>query len=279
MAWELEDGDIYNYKVDDYIILKLYPDNRPSNLETSLRQKGVVMEYQGRPVIGEGMGFGVPLVKYKEKTFFPGSSTITHDSDSITKTFMFNTVSRKYYHGNLISDRLYRPVHRTFAYFYLKLKPLRALFDYMMSLRESAGIQTSFVRIEPRGKASITYSVAGRELIVRADFSEIQMDNIEELVVLNEQGATDFTSYTDSNGIEAHNEKIGAWDRVEADSASLLNATKDLCFTLWRIPEASLFRGWEKVQGRLSWAGLNYTFSPKCKQITFKIGIHPVVSG
>jgi hypothetical protein len=273
LKWVLVDGDIYICRIDESTVLKLYPDNRPNNLETSPLQKGVVIEHEGEELVGEGMGFGVPLVNFRDKTYFPGSSHITLEANSITKVFILDTVSKKYYKGNQISDRIYRPFHKAFTFFYLRVKSLRFLFDLVMKARESSGIETSFIKVAPRGQVSVRYSVTGRDLDVAADFKDIEREKAEELVVLNEQGAAYYVSYSDSDGAELHRERIGAWDKVEARKAYLTDEKRKLSFNLSRLERGSLFRGYEDMPGRLSWVGLNYTFEPGQSLITFKIGL------
>jgi hypothetical protein len=271
-AWESKD-DVFYYSINDSVVLRIYSDQRPMNLETSSLQKGVVLEHNKQEVIGEGLGFGVPLVKYNDKTFFSGTSEIILDSATniIHKKYVLDTISKKYYKGNLISDKIYRPIHRAFTFFYLIFKPLRFFFDYLMHLRETVGIQTSFHKTEPRSTVYMTYQITGNKLHVKADFSKIKSDNVEEFVVLNEQGAMFFKSYSDSEGTELYNEMIGPWHIVEAEKASLIDKSRDLSFTLWNLDTASMVRGWENVPGRLSWTGLNYIFKPEIKKMAYSI--------
>ena len=84
----------------------------------------------------------------------------------------------------------------------------------------------------------------------------------QEVLVLNEQGSTIFGEYVDTSGLKLVGNKIGAWDAVTATSASLLNAKKQLVFSLLKTSGATLFRGYEKTRNRFSWAGLSYSLHP-----------------
>jgi hypothetical protein len=277
MEWVFQEYDeVYTYGLDESITLKLYPDNRPFNLEASMLHKGIVLEYNGAEKIGEGMGFGVPVVKYRDKTFFSGSSTIffeTDTTDLITKIFTLDKVSKKYYKSNQISDKIYQPFHRVFTFLYLRLKPLRFLFDHILNIRENMGVYSKFIDTEPRGIVSVSYLVRNGVLMIKFDFSGLDLDNCEEFVILNEQGALFFDTYRDSSGVELSKENIGAWEKVSETCSQFEDKVTNLRFELVEFPETSLFRGWENIQGRLSWAGLNYTTKPDKLSFSYSIKI------
>jgi hypothetical protein len=273
--WKKEDK-IFRYKMDDSIILKLYPDNRPHYLETSDLQKGIVLELNGAEIIGEGMGFGAPVIKFKDKTFFSGTSACFIDENNpsiIKKIFSLDMVSKKYFKDGQISDKVYRPIHKIFTFFYLRFRSLRFFFDKLMNIRENAGIKTIFVKTEPRGKVMITYQLRNDEIIIDADFSGLDITNCKEIVILNEQGASFFNVYGDSDGVDLSFDKIGAWEKVNAAYSHFTNMNTNLSFILKDVSDASLFRGWENVPGRLSWAGLNYSINPEIGSFTYTIEI------
>jgi hypothetical protein len=277
MRWVHNETDgSFAVRMNDTLLLKLYPDNRPSVLETSVLQKGVVIEMNGDELNGEGMGFGVPIVKYRDKTFFSGTSSIDFNEKDpclITKRFTLDMISKKYYKSNLISDLIYRPAHNVFTFFYLKIKSLRFLFDRIMDVRENIGIQTKFVTTKPRGIVSITYRLLEAGLLVEADFSEVESIDAKEHVILNEQGADFFEIYSDSSGIKLSKEKIGAWEEIESEQPTFHETSEELSFSTEVIPGSRLFRGWENVPDRLSWVGLNFSFNPESKKVDFEIYI------
>jgi hypothetical protein len=83
--------------ITDHLSVRAYKDCRPTCLETGSLQKGLVLMLDGRELIEEGIGFGVPIVKYTDKTFFSRTADISiqeNDSDwTLTKVFSLDTVS------------------------------------------------------------------------------------------------------------------------------------------------------------------------------------------
>ena len=81
------------------LAIRLYGDCRPSCMETSALQKGLVLMLDGRELIEEGMGFGVPIVMYADKTFFSSKADVSIQEAgsgyTLTKVFTLDTVSLK----------------------------------------------------------------------------------------------------------------------------------------------------------------------------------------
>ena len=61
---------IITVPISDRISVRLYADSRPHCMETATLHKGLVLILDNQEVIEEGMGFGLPVVKYKDKTYF-----------------------------------------------------------------------------------------------------------------------------------------------------------------------------------------------------------------
>jgi hypothetical protein len=97
-------------QLNDRLSVRLYADCRPSYLETSQLQKGLVLVLDDEELIEEGVGFGVPVVKYSDKTYFSSTaeveSKITPSSCNLKKTFILDTISRKKFgKSSYIDDR------------------------------------------------------------------------------------------------------------------------------------------------------------------------------
>ena len=128
-----------------------------------------------------------------------------------------------------------------------------------METRELLKIKTEFQTRAPRGTISVTYNCQPNALIIHADLSKVNLQGCQEVLLLNEQGSSIFQKYVDSSGRNLLGNKIGAWDRVDADSAALQSFKGSLGFGLHSVGGSSMYRGWEHTRHRFSWAGLSYS--------------------
>jgi len=114
--------------LDDSTSVRLYEDSRPNNLETSQLQKGLVLVYRGKEIIGEGMGFGAPVVLYSDRTFYSSSAETsfyqTGNLKILTKKFVIDTISRKKLSATYLNDRGYRFFHKHFHKLYTQKRRL-----------------------------------------------------------------------------------------------------------------------------------------------------------
>ncbi len=251
-------------RLNNRLSVRIYKDSRPKCLEIAPLQKGLVLLHDNKELIEEGVGLGVPVVKYKDKTYFSSSAEVTvQDSGSSTvikKTFVLDAVSRKRLGKNsYVNDSLYSLIHAFFEKAYLNNRTLNPFFSGLMAFRHIIKIRTDFLKVKSRGTAEVTYRCHPTVIRVSVDFSNLVLDGCEEILILNEQGATFFREYFDSDGTVLTGNQMGAWAAVTAEEASLLNSEGGLAFTLRRIQGASLSRGWEKIKNRFSWAGLSYS--------------------
>ena len=265
-------------QLTDRLSVRLYRDCRPSCLETGALQKGLVLLLDGEELIEEGVGFGVPIVKYEDKTFFSSTADVsiqkTGSAFSITKTFTLDTVSlKKFGRTTYIDDTIYSPLRKTFQSLYLKHKKLYPLFNKVMELRDLANIKTEFITVKPRGTVTINYDCQPTAINIQADFSKITLNKCCEVLVLNEQGSSVFQRYVDSGGLTLFGSKIGAWETVVVNQASLQSAQGQISFSLKNRPGATLFRGWERTKKRFSWAGLSYSMPPTNGSFDYSIGL------
>jgi hypothetical protein len=266
----------FNFNAFHSVSFRLYPDSRPHTLEVAALQKGLLLVADGTELVGEGVGFGVPVVKYEDKTFFSGTAetSVQEDGDQpvIVKSFFLDTISKKRFrHGPFINDRLYKSIHSSFEKAYLAYKSFRPAFDKMMELRNAMTIHTQFVKVEPRGKVDVRYTFLSDLIEVEVDFTNLNRQGIKELLVLNEQGSTFFTEYFDTDRQQLLGRDVGAWKQVKADEASFSNNERTVSFTLKNVDGAKLYRGWEQVNGRFCWAGLSYSLEPDTNSFKYPI--------
>lgn len=260
--------------LSDVLSVRLYPDCRPNHLETSPLHKGLVLLYRGRELIEEGVGFGLPVVKYADKTFFPGEATIIFcDECTLTKIFTLNMISvKKIGAGGYIDDRLYSALRKNFERLYLQ-KKLKGFFNKLMEVRDALKVSTEFQLVESRGTVAVTYSCRPDRIDVNVDFSGLSLGGCRELLMLNEQGSSFFSTYTDSDGNSFLGNQIGPWDRVAACSAWLQSVGGRLRFGVSSRPGALLYRGFERTRKRFSWAGLSYAIGPNVEKFSYSINL------
>lgn len=264
----------YTVHLTDVLSVRLYQDCRPNHLETSPLHKGLVLIRHGRELIEEGVGFGVPVVKYADKTYFPGQASVfLDDSCTLTKVYTLNMISvKKLGAAGYIDDRLYSTLRKNFEKLYLQ-KKFNKLFNKLMEVRDALKVTTEFKAVNPRGTIAVTYSCQPNRIGIEADFSHLSLDSCKELLMLNEQGSSFFQRYTDGNGNVLIGTGIGAWDRVTAGWASLQNIGDLLKFGVSSRPGSMLYRGYERTRKRFSWAGLSYSIIPDNKNFNYSINL------
>lgn len=256
--------------------VRLYLDSRPRCMETAPLHKGLVLLLDNKEVIEEGMGFGVPVIKYNDKTYFSSSADVSiqknHSVFSIKKTFVLDAISRKkFWRSTYLDDGVYSMARKNFEKLYLRHKNFSSVFNNIMELRNLAKIKTDFQKVNPRGTINVNYEIQTSTINIKADFSDLSLDGCEEILVLNEQGSTIFDTYVDSYNLKLVGNKIGGWDEVIANQARMLSSKRQVSFCIQKNRGAALFRGWENTKRRFSWAGLNYSLGPNCKIFNYSV--------
>ncbi|MCW3996428.1 MAG: hypothetical protein NWE98_09835 [Candidatus Bathyarchaeota archaeon] len=270
--------DTVTRRLSDHLSIRVYSDCRPRCLETAQLQKGLILVLDGQELIEEGMGFGVPVVKYTDKTYFSTTATLSKNTSASTpevqKTFIIDAISRKKLsNGSYIDDGFYSFIRKFFSKFYLNRKNFSPFLNKVMELRQLARIKTEFVRTKPRGSITVTYRIQSSNIYVKADLSNLALGGCSEVLLLNEQGSSTFKKYIDISGLNLEGNRIGAWDQVAAPQAWLLSQTGHVSFSLQNRGGALLFRGWESTKNRFSWAGLSYMLKPQNGTFDYWIGL------
>jgi hypothetical protein len=258
--------------------MRLYPDNRPENLEIAALQKGLILVYKGVELVQEGAGFGVPVIKYADKTFFSSRADVFLEHQDakeaiIRKVFSLNVVSEKQLKGIFISNSVYRVFHRAFEISYLNQKKQSSLFNYVMMLRKTLGIKTCFVEAVSRGEIPVTYHLKPDTITISADLSAIEQEGCREIIFLNEQGAGFFVNFRDGDGSHQDYSEMGGWSKVESGRGCFSTADFGLSFAMSQRRGAQFFCGRERVQKRFAWAGMAYVLSPRASVFDYEINL------
>lgn len=255
----------YTIPISEILSLRLHSDTRPKIHHIANLQKGLIFVYHGTELVGEGTGFGVPVARYRNKTYFPGSSTVQilqkDEQTTVVKQFTLNMVFERRLGKAKIENKITHKFTRLVAELYEGHKYWRPVFQQRLSTH--IGLKTSFVQVKPAGKVAVTYRIDPPCIHVETDLKLLKRSNLQRIFVLNEQGSRHFRKYTDSNGTVWFDKHIGAWDKVQAKWACISSGSGEIGFRLWKVEDAILRRGREFFEGTLDWVGLDYEVSPK----------------
>ena len=202
----------------------LYDDARPHIGKIAALQKGLVLVRDGKPLIEEGYGFGLPLVAYGD---------LVHNSrHAETEQVDAQTLVKRYQMD--VADRWSR---------FLRIK---------------------YKDIPSLGTVVVTYTLASATTLhVDVDFTGLTVD-WRVAYLMNEQGAHAFPVYEDSSGVRRHGDEIGIWHPDDDPFGCWLSADETLRFCVETEPGRARYVGRERyVQYNwvrlyaLSWSGID----------------------
>ena len=250
---------------------------------TASLQRGLLLVDGSRELSGEGVGFGVPVLKRGARAVFAGDAELTRDRrrpDTITLTYLMDRAERlggrRRASPPLIPLDLLREL---FALLYRRAPLLRRfLMAWSNGVRWVLRVRTRFEPIAPVARIPVTYTLTrdgGLRITVGLDDLPPE---VTEIVVMNELGATCFDIYTESGGHAEEGRRIGAWDLVRGESAAFGTSVDGVWFGLDRDPDpgaphARLYHGREQARGRLAWAGFGYSLRPGPATFTYTLRI------
>jgi hypothetical protein len=246
---------------------------------TSKIEKGLVISLKGEDLSEEGVGFGVPVLKFGNEAAFPGSSkssSWTEGDLAVVKVdYEINLVSRLALGDRLIEiDQLCRAKGRVDRLHRDRPSLRRAIRLGSALFRRGLSVETRLVQTGSVGRAQVVYTISQEGLIDVLVRCWPKAEGCTEMAIMNEQGAKSFDRYIDSEGMDLSGEDIGSWERIGADWGEFIDTGHNLSFRLWRTEGADLFRGREVIPGRLAWAGLAHVVSmPEVRDLEYKIEV------
>jgi hypothetical protein len=243
-------------------------------------QKGPVLIYKNKDLSEEGVGFGVPVLKFRHEAIFPGSKRVTAEKNRDTVVvkidYDMNLVERVAIKGNKkVESRAFYKIKEWFHGLHREHPGFRGiLMPAFNAVSRVCGIETRFDEMVSAGSVCVTYIINPEEstVSISVDISRVKKNGCSEVIILNEQGATCFDRYCDSNGVFLTEEAIGTWDKTSADEASFVDSRDCIEFTLKRVGGSRMLRGREFTESRLAWSGLAYVLPPH--MVNFEYGIH-----
>ncbi|MCX9012604.1 MAG: hypothetical protein OIN66_15985 [Candidatus Methanoperedens sp.] len=255
--------------------------SRAGDYPSSRIQKGPVLIYRNKDLSEEGVGFGVPVLKFGHEAVFPGSRHVTaeknRDTVVIKVDYDLNLVERMAIVGNKkIDSEAFYKIKEWFHGLHREHPGFRGiLMPAFKTVSRICGVETGFDEVVSAGLVCVTYTIDLKEstVSISADISRVKKNGCSEVIILNEQGATCFDRYCDSNGISLTGEAIGTWDETSADEASFVDSRDGIKFTLKGIKGSRMFRGREFIKSRLAWSGLAYVLPPHAVHFAYCIHV------
>ena len=276
--YKQQNAEEYTVPLLNSVALRVYSNTKPFNLKIANLQKGLIFVHNGIERVGEGTGFGFPVLIYGKETFFSASSTI-----SVAHTGSFVRIQKEFFMDRIARNK-FRNVHLENAQARAFIKYLTELYQRNKSLRflslkeflVNMGVESVFVKTPSIGKITVTYYLSSCVVNVKVDFSQLKKKHPQKIFILNEQSASFFRKYSEAQYESIVDEQIGAWDIVDSDWASLTDLQESVGFRLWNVNGSVLRRGREIMNGHMDWAGLDYEVDPQNDVFEYKIEISGV---
>lgn len=251
-------GDIY----------LLFRDAAKGDYASCRIQKGLLLACGQEDLSEEGMGFGVPILKFGHEAIFPGSARIgtRRDGDKtiVDVGYDLNLVEIMAVKGKKINNRYFYTVKEYLSWLHREYPHFRKILTRASNtLRRFLDIETRFEEVATFGRVDVRYIINADNIRIRVDTSRVKKYGCTEIMLMNEQGANYFDIYRDSNGTALSGNAIGTWGETFAGEASFVDPYHNLEFTLQKVAGSRMFLGRELVHGRLAWAGLAYLI-PSC---------------
>jgi hypothetical protein len=238
-------------------------------------QKGLVVIFQGEEVVGEGMGFGVPTIRYSDKDYFSGSALLyilKENPLTMVKEFRMDRILMRLGERLLLDRRLYYRISSYLGVKYRKQKLFRSLLMPFTILQKDL-FRAEFVQAPLRGIVVTTYEIHRKGIHVKVDFRGLSKKECKEVIITNEQSSLFFRKYIDSEGLTLLDKEISVWEKVEGEWGCLTSLRSNIGFRLNKVSNATLFRGLERVRGILDWAGLDYKLEPNIESFEYDVAI------
>jgi hypothetical protein len=227
----------------DDVALRLYEDTRPHVGKVASLQKGLVLVVQGRELIEEGYGFGLPIVVAGDVAYLSRHAAVSARRDegrvTLVKAYTIDTADR----------------------------PTRFLRE-------------KYEDVDPLGTVVFSYTVRPPDTIeVAVDFSGLET-SWDRAYLMSEQGAINFPTYQDGEGRTWTGDEVGRWRATEDAVGCWLSRKGELRFCVETEPGRRKFVGRERYnQYRwtgifyLSWSGVDVEVDPPVERYRYVVRV------
>jgi hypothetical protein len=269
------------HPISNVVALRVHSDTKPNNMKTAQLQKGLILLYKGTEVIGEGIGFGVPVAKYFDETVFSGTSSLTvrtrENIVEIRKKYTMDLVARNTLRNFKLENPKIRTLLDCISTLYKNQYQSHVHFAQNILLTRNLlfklGVKSTFIKRPSKGTIVVTYIINRNRILIKLDLSLLKRTNLAKIFVLNEQGAHFFRTYSDSENLKLNDKAIGAWNDVTAKTAKIINEQDKIGFILKTIEGTKLRRGRELIKDSLDWIGLDYELGTEYTQFEYEIEV------
>src|SRR5437773_233850 len=190
--------------------------------KTAQLAEGVTLVAGVRDAAGEGMGLGVPIVRYPDGWVFPRTST-TVDLSTTTQSVWRRTFELDEMGGDAV-----------------------------------AGGGFDFTPVASRGRITVTYTVDASGITIEVEPLQLA-PGYTQVGILNEESGA-FNNFADSSQTLIDS-RFGSWVPVTGEWARLRSGRLGVEWSLPSLPGAQLYGGREVNAPSFDWAGLDYIFS------------------
>jgi len=222
----------------------------------------------------------LPVMKRGSRTNYPGSVRLNAAEEGgftrVKAEYDLNIGEKLYLRGKPAPGKAFNLVNEWFSELHRRHPSLRTpVRRGSARFRAALNIERKFEEEVSLGKVSVGYDIdaALKTVTVDLDLRASRFDPGAEIFVMNELGADFFDEYRDSCGCRLKREAIGTWDEVRAAEAAFLDSAHGLSLTLLNVEGARLFRGRERVPGKLAWAGLTYKLPGRAEHFRYTVRI------
>ncbi len=229
-----------------------------SDFPTCRIQKGLLLSFGNTDLEEEGVGFGVPVLKFGREAIFPGTASIMKNTvQTFTVDYDLNLAERMAVKGRKINSRTFYRLKEALCTLHREFPGLRKAITHSFGKAgRTIGTVTLFEEVPSFGIVRVLYTIRYGNIHIRVDTSRVKKNCT--IMLMNEQGANYFDRYNDTSALFLKGDAIGTWDETFADEASFVDTTHRIEFVLQKVNGARMFRGRELVPGKLAWTGIAY---------------------
>jgi hypothetical protein len=232
--------------------------SRVLDLLTDGLAKGVRMFDGAADLSEEGMGFGVPVVVSRLRTYLSYRAPVIETSND-------GTLIKKVWHLDAVQNIGNHPTDNIWPYLWLETKGLvyKSLpwaQQWLLDKRATGNLtpQVGFVAASSLAKVPVEYRLMDDKVSVSVDLAGLNgLPGRSRVYVLNEQGGRSFPIYRE-NEQPTVTECDSGWAKVTALTAGFAADKSEKWFNLSARSGAAMYRGREVVEGKLSWSGIEY---------------------